>query len=378
MTRLGLLVGLLLALALAACAAVTVTINGKTVTVSTIEANGKAYVDVQALLKLLGGSATYDAKTHAVAITAPASSAASVGTAELAGENGVFGKVYAIRKITPLYFTLTKAEYTTHPVVIGTRLLAPDANEKLLVLHFTVQNPNKTDTLVRFDSLRFMAVDAMNVNHNAIVWGDEETRLDLNMMLKPAQKIAAYTVITVPAAGVVPKLMVQPNGTENGPVLRYDLRDKVAALQPPIADPADATGATALAEVPAAMNAAYPFQRFTATVEKTEYSTAALDRGAPKAGDRYLIVTLLAKNNLPTDQLLRFDTFTARVISTDGEEFRSQGLLFATAERPFAQPVKGLAEARVRLYFTVPKGVTPKSFSLQEAKSRTYLFELTE
>ena len=47
----------------------------------------------------------------------------------------------------------------------------------------------------------------------------------------------------VPAAGVVPKLIVERE--QGAPVIRYDLRGKVKALPQPFADPSDTTGATA-------------------------------------------------------------------------------------------------------------------------------------
>lgn len=378
MTRIALTL-LLLCLSLSTFAAATVTVNGKTVAIPVIETNGKAYVDVQALMKAVGGTATYDAKTHKVAVTTSTAGSGASGTAQLAGDNGEFGKLYSIRKDVPLFFTLLRAEYTTEQVAVGDRTYVPAQDEKLLVLHFTVQNPNKTDSLVRSDSLRFMAVDAKEVNHNGELWGDEETKARLDMMLKPAQKIAGYTVISVPASGVVPKLMVQPAGYDNGPVLRYDLRGKVTALKAPIADPADATGATALVTVPAVMHTAYPMKEFDLTVEKTEFATATmLDNYTAKNGERFLLVNITANNNASMPDLLRSDTFKAFAYSADGEEFRMRGLLFATSDRRIDQMVPPSNELRGRIYFVIPKGVTLTKFTVQEDKSRVYAYEFKE
>jgi hypothetical protein len=374
---------LLLALTLVACLALagaaTVTVNGKTVAVPMIEKDGKAYVDAAALMKVLGGKASYDAKAHKVAITAagaPTGSAAA-GTAQLAGDNGEFNKIYTLRKDRQLYFSLKSAAYTTARVCIGNRSYYPKADEKLLLLRFTIQNPQKEDTFVRGDGLKFMAVDAMNVNHSApIEWGDAESRNYVAINLKPAQKLEVYTVITVPAKGEIPKLMVQPN--DDGPVLRYDLRGKVTPLPAPIADPNDEKGASARPTVPAQPGVTYPYAAFDITVEKTEYATTTIGKTTLKKGERCFIATLLLKNLNPGEKYLRFDSITPVLTSTDGEPLRYCEMLLATADRPVAMPVRPDSETRVRLTFLVPEGATAKTLALKEGDTRIYEYALVE
>ena len=367
-----------LALGLAALGAdVTVVVNGKTVTVPAIEQDGNAFIDVVALLKALGGTATYDPAAHKVVGSLPGQE--WLGTSQLPGEDGVLGTLYTMRTGSPLYFNLLRAEYTTSQVVIGQRLFTPKEDQKLLVLHFTVQNPQKNDLNVRHDSLRFMVVDAMNVNHDYVrAWGDEENRQDLNMMLKPAQKVAGYTVIEVPARGVIPKLMVTSGMDNDGPVLRYDLREKVEKLPAPIADPADPSGATALTSVPAQVGTAYPYQAFDITIEKFAYTTDPLNERAPEKDGRYLVVTALLKNKAPTDQNCRLDMVKPTLTGEDGEILRYQGMLLATVDRPIAQMLKPDQEMRVRMYFSVTKGSTARALALKQQLSREYVFEVTE
>lgn len=302
----------------------------------------------------------------------------TVGTAQLPGPDGKLGEVYKMRTERPLFFSLKRMEYTTAQVKMGDSFYVPEAGEKLLVLHYTIQNPNETNELVRSDSLRFTAVDAASVNYEGrATWGVEETGMSLNTQLFPAQTVKAYTVISVPAKGVIPKLIVQPN--DNGPLLRFDLRDKVAGLPAPIADPEDRSGATARGSVPGVFNTSYPYEHFTVSVEKYEYTADALGREAPHAGERYLVFTLLVKNMAPTEQLLRADTFEATLTSTDEEELpRVNTMLFATTNRPIAQMSQPGQEMRVRVFFTVPQGVTPKTLALQEGESRKYTFRLAD
>lgn len=367
---------LLCTLGLAALAAnVTVVINGKTIVVPVIVQNGKKFIDLAALVRGLGADATFNAATGKLVI---GSGGGSAGTSQLPGDAGELGKVYSMRKGDPLFFSLVRAEFTVGPVLVGERLFTARADEKLLVLHFTVQNPNKADRRVRWDSLRLMAVDALEVNHRVDAqWGDEQTKQDVNLLLKPAQKLAMYTVVTLPAKGEVPKLMVQSNVDNDGPVLRYDLRGKVTPLPATFADPADPTGATAREQIPAETGTAYPLSQFNVTVEKFEYVTTALETRAPNAGERFLVATLAVTANTPRPELLRGDSFRLALTSTDGELLRYEGMLLASAGRRFQGTVKQGEDTRVRLYFTIPKDATPKTLTIRrEDAGRAFVYDV--
>jgi len=362
-------------------ATTTVTLNGKTVTVPVVEVNGKAFIDAVALMKLLGGSAYYSATAHKLVLsTTPAppsggsSSAAASGTPQLPGPDGSFGAIYAMGKTNPLYFSLKSAEYTTVPLVIGDSIYAPTADEKLLVLHFTVQNPQKEDLFVRYDSLKMTGVDAADVNHEGIEdWGDADSHKSVSLNLKPAQRLSVYTALKVPAKGIVPKLIIQPG---DGPVLRFDLHGKVTGIPAPIADPSDTTGATALTTVPAQLNTAYPGANFSFRVEKFDYTSNALQGDAPEDGARYLVATMMIKNLSPRPAFLRYDTLAPELTTVGGEECKYHDMLFATSDTAFSQDEKPGQELRLRLYFTVPKGVVVKSLILKEGDCRSYEVEV--
>lgn len=388
MTRSALSLVLLLA-ACVALAAPVVTVNGTTAAVTVVDVNGKPFVDVMALMQLLGGSATYDAATGKLTITSAGATTppgggrapvklADFGTAQMPGENCQLGQVYKLRTGSPLYFRLNSAEYTVRQVRFGTATVMPEAAEKFLLLHFSVQNPQKVETLVRFDSLKFTAVDEMNVNHDKRgAWGDEQTQGDLNMRLKPAQRIEAYVCLPVPARGVVPKLIVAPPLSDDGPVLRYDLRDRVQPLPAPIADPADPSGATALETVPAQPKAAYSLRNFDVTVTGFETVSTALDAAPPKAGEAYFVANLTCRNKLASEMMLRFDTFATTLTDAAGLELkRHNDLLAAGSNASFNQRVKPGAEVSVRVYFPVPKDATLRSFAIREGTSRTYEYAI--
>ena len=62
-------------------ATTTVVLNGQAVTVPVIESNGKAFVDIAALMKLLGGSATFNADAHKLFINSSGQSTTPARTA---------------------------------------------------------------------------------------------------------------------------------------------------------------------------------------------------------------------------------------------------------------------------------------------------------
>ena len=366
---------LLLLAGLAVFAATTVVVNGKTVNVPVLTSNGKMYIGVADLIKVLGGTVSFDAAANKLVINVGTAGAAE--SAQLAGDNGELKKIYSLVKSNPLHFSLISAEYTTTPLTIGTSHFVPKADEKLLVLHFTVQNPQDKTNFVRYDRLRITAVDAMNVNHEAVQgWGDEENKGNVALELKPKQKLACYAGIIVPAKGVIPKLMIMPWREGDGPILRYDLRDKVAALPAPIADPADPTGATALENVPAELGKVYPFGNFDVAIEQFSYADTLTDV-KPPTGGRFLIVTALVKNRSPRDNFLRYDFFRPYVTDTDGAEVKYRGMLLATRDANVAQDLKAGAELRVRLFFAVEKGSTPVKMSINEgSKTRNYEYAI--
>ncbi|WP_337871455.1 hypothetical protein [Meiothermus sp.] len=165
--KLLLLFGVGLGMLVLAAALPTFVINGKTVKVDTLEKGGKYYVEVQSFAKALGVSLTYDKGKNQFVIvsTGQAPQTQVAGTTQLAGGEGEFGKTYTLGKSYPLNFTLRSAEYAVNRVTAGTSVYAPKANEKLLVLHYTVQNPTQREQNVTWSSFKFTVVDAKDFNH---------------------------------------------------------------------------------------------------------------------------------------------------------------------------------------------------------------------
>jgi len=331
------------------------------------------------LMKLLGGSALFNAGADALAISLPTGGIGSLGASELPGEDGKLGTIYTLRKHEPVFFCLQSVEYSLTPVALDSGLYMPNPDEKLLVLHFTVQNPNqKEDLLARNRMLRIIAVDSTDTNITCDGWGNPDTHASIDIRLKPAQKISCYAAISVPAKGFVPKLIVQPDWDNDGGVLRYDLHGKVKPLVAPYADPADATGATALATVPAELNKPYPFASLEVTLQKMEYTTTIRSDDKLKDGERALMLTWHVKNLHPDKERIRDMAFSRTLLSVDGEELAcNSDVLFASSLRVVDQTMPTGGELTLRCYFKVPKDFTPKAVKIKQnwyRGARTYVY----
>ena len=305
-----------------------------------------------------------------------------LGTTQLAGDFGKLGTTYTIGKSAPLNFTLKSAEYTVAPFTLGNNSWVPKEDEKLLVLHYTVHNPQPRDQGYTWSDLLFTAVDALDKNHEFIqAVGREGTQQVLSQSLKPAQKIDVYSAIRVPANGEIPKLIVQRE--RGAPVIRFDLRGKVKKLPEGVADPADATGATARAEVPAKAGEFYPLGELSARLDSVAYTDEALLNREPGAGKRYATAIFTIKNATAREQSYYWGSFLPELIDADGEKVAyTQALLKATRNEKTDGKLNPGEEARVRFFFPLPSDVDAKTLklalglSIDQRVARTYAFDL--
>ncbi|HEX2863172.1 MAG TPA: hypothetical protein VHN99_01280 [Deinococcales bacterium] len=358
----------------------TFTVNGSKVNLKTMDSGGVVYVDALAFAKALGATATYDAAKHAFTINTPKAAPLQdvAGTAQLAGGDGVIGKTYSLGKGSLLNFTLTGVEYRIKPVLTGANALIPQEDEKLLLLHFTVQNPQTRDVGVGWSSIKFTAVDKIDVNHpfktnvtregTSVVYGES---------LKPAQKISLMAAIAVPAEGPVPKLIVQ---REDGPVVRYDLRDQ-AKVPAPWADPADPSGATALAVAPGVMGTPYTVGLYDVTVQSAAFSTDPMESRPPAKGKRYLVATINLKyavDKTAGDVNYSWGTLKYELTTNEGDRILFNGnLVKPTRDAKAEGRLSPGEETQYRVYFPVDEGVTAKSLRVQYQNAHAVAVDLS-
>ncbi len=312
----------------------------------------------------------------------PASGPVVLGTTQLPGDFGKLGTTYTIGKREPVNFTLRSAEYSVVPFTAGNNTWIPKADQKMLVLRYTIHNPLPKVQGYSWSALKFTAVDAKDTNHNFIQCVVREGEKEpLSIHLKPAQKIDVMAVLLVPAEGVVPKLIVERE--REAPVIRYDLRGKAAGLPAPIADTADATGATARKEVPIAANAFAPIGVFDARLDSAAYTSETLIQREPGKGNRFLTAVFTLKNLTATPQSYHWGNFLATLKDADGEKVPyTQAILKATRDERTTGELAPGEEVRVRFFFPVSEKVEGKSVLLSEGKlvdvrtARVFAFDL--
>ena len=299
-----------------------------------------------------------------------------LGTKQLNGDQAQLGLTYTLGKSNPINVTLDKVEYTVEPVKFGRNIIAPNADQKLMVLHYTLHNCMPSARGLGWGTLKINAVDSNDTNWD--YYGDvamEATSELCRMDLKPAQKTKVYTVIVVPAKGEIPKLMFQ---SSDKLVLRYDIRGKATKLPTSIADPADSTGATALEKVPAQMGTYYSIRELHGKIDSAEFSVEPFKGKAPKKGFRYLVIKGTAKNNLVDKRGFSWGTLKPKLVDADGGEIRWGGeTYYASREEPARGNIELGQELRFRWVFDVPEKVQLQSVSMVEGNGRTYVYDLS-
>lgn len=314
----------------------------------------------------------------------PASGPVVLGTTQLPGDFGKLGTTYTIGTREPINFTLKSAEYSVTPRTFGQNTYVPKADEKLLVLHYTVHNPVAREQGYDWSGLRFTAVDARDTNHDYIQAVAREGEIQpLTSALKPAQKLDVVAAILVPAEGVVPKLIVERE--KGAPVIRYDLRGKVAALPAPVADPADPTGATARKEVPAPAGQFVPTGVFDTRLDEVAYTDQPLFKREPGKGNRWITATFTIKNRTNRPQRYYWADFLPDLRDADGEKAKyTQALLKATRDELAQDDLAPGEETRIRFFFPLPNNVAGKTLKLAHGGpidarvARVWAFDLIE
>jgi hypothetical protein len=363
-------------------------VNGKASSKPAIRQGNETYIPLSALVAAGVPVKTTGSRIE-ITLTAGNTTDAVSGATALVGGTGELGKTYTIGKRDPLNFTLKSAEFSLKRTQIGSSKFTPEASEKLLILRFTVQNPQKKDLEFSATNLRFTAVDSKDVNSSPEPYGfsyvaREGEFVPLKVRLKPTQKIDAYAILTVSSAGVIPKLIVQSsNNNDQEPVVRYDLSKKVKALPAPYNDASDSSGATALASINAKPGEFIPMRFSSLRLDGASFADS-FDQRAAGSGKRWLIVTMTIKNDIPAGgaNLDVGDCSFAVVLTASDNETDSQqrcglALYKGGREERLRVEVAPGSESALRLVFEVPSDVGGKSLAITEEKARTVVFDVS-
>lgn len=292
-----------------------------------------------------------------------------LGTNQMAGDNGKFGLTYTIGQQRMLNITLTDARFSVERFNCGSYALTPGKDEKLLILTYTIHNPNPELTPYNSGTLKFTAVDQEDVNHEGQGQVVKKGLLEpLSVDLKPAQKIEVQAAILVPAKGTVPKLIVQHDS--KGAVLRYDLREALKPLPAPFAG----EGFDAVPTIKGEKETYYPALTYDLKFVGTAFQERRL--GVHTIGDEkiFFLPKFTFKKQTSTGHILRF---RAQAVTEDGDRYEAGAMVKGSVDEGVGQPTEFGQEMTARFDIVIPRKAKITSIRVWEEQgkeSRSYVF----
>lgn len=301
------------------------------------------------------------------------STAPTLGTAQLPGDNGKLATTYQLGpKASALHFNLESAQFTTnYPAPDDVYVAGP--KQRLLVLNFSAQNPLAMEQRLGASSFAFTVVSPEDENFEFRGWllhATKKTHLD--QILKPAQKVKCTVVIPIYAEGPVTKLMVQ-RGT--GPVLRYDLTGKVGKLKSVFSP----DGIDLVDKGPSlSPGSSADMGPFNVTFDGVSTTSEQILGQGPNAGEHYLCVDVKFTNVMLRPSSIGFQYFTPLLLDTNGEKISWNSELVSRSNiARISQEIAPGESLGARYYFRIPPGRTPKVVKFtHQGSQRTVEFAL--
>ena len=306
-----------------------------------------------------------------------------LGTKHLPGAFGKIGTTYTVGKESPLNFTLVSSEYKADRFVGGeftgmTYSWVPEKTQKLLVIHYTVQNPLSHDQNLTYQSWTLTAVSADDQNSKILnkPWIGSNTKYQ-DVTLKPGQKVSVTAAFFVPAAGETPKLIVQRGFDDKAAVVRYDLRGKVAKLAAGWSD----DGFTAKEQINMTPAGKYPIGGFDFAIASVEQAASTITLDDPDRTRDQWVIKFNLSGVSPDPSRFWYGALKIRVKTEDGDivEVRNyQRLLRASRDEVFDGQIPVRETMTLRFVMELPKGSKPKSLTIQpienELQRRAYVY----
>lgn len=320
------------------------------------------------LTACLSSAAPQQKKKPAPKPKAP-STAPTMGTVQMAGDNGKLGVIYQLgRKDSELHFTLESAAFaTSYPT--PEEIVVAGAKQRLLVLTFTAQNPQKTEMSLDYSSFKFTVVspDDQNIDYSGYMY-NANTKAHVSQRLKPAQKLKCTAVIPIYAEGPVPKLIV---ARDNAPVLRYELTDKVAKLKtqfsPDGVDLKDNGGVLPIG-TPIEMG---PYK---ITIDKIYESKDELKGFQLGSENKFFFVTATVENIMAKPVSIGWQYFSVEPATGSGLKIRWGGYLIASdGPETVSMEMSPGDKAQVRFLFQISDTVKPKTVKFMHGPTSRFV-----
>jgi len=322
--------------------------------------------------------------------TKPSQTAPTLGTVQLPGDNGKIGVTYQLgAKGSELHYTLDSASVAPYYSAPEDVLVAGE-NQRMLILNFTVQNPQKEEMRLGATTFAFTAVspDDENFKFSGYILGQPK-RMHLEQNLKPAQKVKCTVAFPIYSTGPVTKVMVEKGS--GSPILRYDLTGKLtgtydvknldANIDPATGKMKNPVSAWSNNGVDYAQTSWMPelskdklidMGEFGVTYDGWEFTTEKIKGYAPSTGFKYLVLKASFSNLIAKDAFLSFAYFDWTVTDGSGQKLPwNRDILFAGSDTPVYQKlVNGEDPIKTRVYFQVPATMSSFSASLTHVATK--------
>jgi hypothetical protein len=284
-----------------------------------------------------------------------------------------------------LNLTLNRVELSAGRYFLGGNAEIPDADEKLVIIHYTLQNPNLADVPVDGQSVNFAAIDSDKNGHNDLPEAQYEGTDNLvDDVLKGKETADFVKVIHVPAEGPLSALTVTP-APAGFDTVQFDLAGHVSKLPPPYADLKDATGMTAAEPIPTRIGVSYPLGDCNITLIKAVFTHEALlsynGIFPPEDGDHFALFTFEVTCEHSTGMTFTAENLNPTLTSTDGDSIDPAGAPLLKSDddgAPFDTNLSYGVATRFRIYFPVAKSDSLASLTIQTtATSHRFSYDLS-
>lgn len=284
-----------------------------------------------------------------------------------------------------LKLTVDKLEFAAGRVMLGdTHSELPTESEKLLIVHYTLENPNASAVPVSGKTVRFTALDEFRKPHEDVPLTATEDGDSLDGPLAPGAKVDAIKVIHVPGHGPLAALLVDP-GLADATPLHVEVTGQIAKLPAPYADPQDPTGYTVLPTIAAKMGDSYPVGDCDLTLEKAEYSDDSLlnysGETPPDSEHVYAVFTFDVVCRNPSGESFGLESFNPELTTADGVQTdpANAPLLNGTLDLALDPELPFDDDRHFRVYFVISTHAAMGSLTVRSGEhGHSYVYDLSD
>lgn len=285
-----------------------------------------------------------------------------------------------------LKLTIDKLELSAERFKMGDSAMEmPSAAEKLLIVHYHLQNPNPNDVAVSGSTVRFTALDMDRKPHDDVETAVSEDQEDIvDQPLKSGDSVSAVKVIHVPARGPIAALLVTPGPAEATP-MHVDVTGHVDKLAPPYVDPQDPTGFNALPAIEGKIGQTYQVGDCDLTLQDAEYSNDSLlnytGEDAPDDEHSFAVFTFDVTCRNMSGESFTAGSFNPSLETIDGMQVdpANAPLLNKTLNLAFQSDLTYGDDRHFRVYFVVSKHDSMASLTISAAAgARKYIYDLSD